>query len=454
MEPNVWLGLIGGVLLGWLTALPVLLLVNQRLRREADRLQFELDQAAPRLEQLVSIQTELEQTRTQKAVLEEKLSQEHLRFQETKALLDQAEERLADVFKALSKDVLDQNSRLFLQQAEQAFKRLQESAQHELEKKQVAVENLVKPIGESLDKVQAVIGEVEKARIGAYSELRQQLDELIRTHLPALHKETHNLVRALRQPTVRGRWGEVQLRRVVEMAGMVEHCDFQEQVSQDGRRPDLIVRLPNKRLVIVDAKVPLEAYLKAAEVQDDQEKQRHLNEHAAQLKRHIQQLSQKSYYEQCVKQGERTPEFVVLFIPGEAFFSAALRVEPDLIEYGVEKNVIPATPTTLIALLKAIAYGWQQEKMAQEAEKIVGLGKELYERIAKVAEHWQKMGKQLKQTVETYNEATGSLKERLLPTARKFQELRQAEEALPALEPIAQGVSQLPPLSSQDRANP
>jgi DNA recombination protein RmuC len=443
----LWWG-VGGVLLGWLTALSLGLLVNQRLRREADRLRLELEQAAPRLKQLDFLQEELERTRTAKAVLEEKLAQENRRLGETQALLERAEERLAKTFKALSQDVLDQNQRLFLQQAEQAFKRLQESARYELEQKQTAVENLVKPIGESLAKVQATVDEVEKARISAYSELKAQLDDLLKIHLPGLHKETQNLVRALRQPAARGRWGEVQLKRVVEMAGMLAYCDFTEQVfkeHQDERlRPDLIVHLPNRRVVVVDAKAPLEAYLKAQEAEDGEERRRHLTEHASQLKRHIQQLARKSYFE-----GLPTPEFVVLFIPGEAFFSAALHADPELIEYGVKNQVIPASPTTLIALLKAVAYGWQQEKLVQNAQEILTLGKELYERIAKVADHWQDLGKSLKKSVKDYNEATRSLETRLLPTARKFQQLRQADETLPALETIPDGVAEFPPLAEE-----
>ncbi|GAB6066823.1 DNA recombination protein RmuC [Methylothermus subterraneus] len=443
----LWWG-IGGVLFGWLTALPLAVFSRQTLRRERDRLQFELEQARLELQRLGQVQAEREQFRTQAAVLEEKLAQETRRVQETQALLERAEARLADTFKALSKDVLEQNNRLFLEQAEQTFLRFQESARHELEKTQGAVEDLVKPIGESLGKVEAAISEVEKARIGAYEALKQQLDELLRTHLPSLHKETQSLVRALRQPAARGRWGEVQLRRVVEMAGMVAYCDFQEQLAPgEGRlRPDLIVHLPGKRSVVVDAKAPLEAYLKAVEAEDGEESRRHLTEHARQLKRHIDQLAHKSYFDQF----SRAPEFVVLFIPGEAFFSAALHADPNLIEHGVEKKVILASPTTLIALLKAVAYGWQQEKVAQNAEQIARLGKELYQRIAKVAEYWQETGKHLEKAVESYNQATRSLETRLLPTARKFQELRQGDaEPLVELKTITQRVAELPPFGAK-----
>lgn len=405
VEIPAWGWILGGILLGWLTALPIAALRSQRLRRQRDELQIKLE------------------------------------------LLDQAERRLADKFKALSSEALAQNNNQFLQLAEQTFKNLQQVANHELEKRQQAVESLVKPISDSLDKVQAAVGEVEKARVGAYEALKQQLDDLLKIHLPRLHKETEGLVRALRQPAARGRWGEVQLKRVVEIAGMVARCDFEEQVSREQGgsrlRPDLIVHLPGQRMVVVDAKVPLEAYLKAMEGENDSERQRYLDDHAKQLRRHIQHLSQKSYFEQF----ERAPEFVVLFIPGEAFFSAALGVDPTLIEYGVENRVIPASPTTLIALLKAVAYGWQQETMIQNAEEIVRLGKELYGRIIKVSEHWEEMGEQLEKTVKSYNKATRSLESRLLPTARKFQELRQSDEApLASLELIELGVHRLPPL--------
>ncbi len=438
-----WEWLAVGVGLGWSVALPVGLLIRERLRRTCDELRIRLERLAEVEAELTQVRAERDDSVRQIAVLEEKLTQESRRVEEARALLEAAEQRLADTFKALSQDALAQSQRLFLQQAEQAFKRLQGEAEHELEKKHLAVEALVKPIDEHLQRLQAEISEIEKSRIGAYQALKAQLDDLLTTHLPRLYKETEHLNRALRQPAARGRWGEVQLKRVVEMAGMIAYCDFEEQVGgKEGDRalrPDLIVRLPNRRLVVVDAKVPLEAYLKAMEAEDDHTRKDYLKKHASHLRRHIQQLGQKSYFEQF----DCAPEFVVLFIPGEAFFSAALHADPELIEYGVANKVIPASPTTLIALLKAVAYGWQQENIAQSAEEIRRLGKELYERIAKVAEHWRNMGSQLDRVVKSYNEATSSLETRLLPTARKFQTLKGEEKEL-ALMKLTQRVYRLP----------
>lgn len=422
---------------------------RQQLKKANLRLRLEMEQHRLRSQQAEQYQLELNQAleriqhfQTEEAVLQERLAQEGRRVEEAKALLDAAEKKLSDSFKILSKEVLAQNSGHFLELAEQRFKQLQQQASHDLEQKQQAMATLVQPIGDSLAQVKKAVGEIEKARIDAYSSLKQQMDDLLRTHLPRLHSETANLVKALRQPTTRGRWGEVQLRRVVEMAGMIEHCDFDEQVSrqsQQGRlRPDLVVHLPGRRLVVVDAKAPVDAYLKAVEAGTDEEREQFLQHHANQLRRHIQQLSSKNYFDQF----PQAPEFVVLFVPGEAFFSAALHTDPSLIEYGTERQVIPASPTTLIALLKAVAYGWQQEAMAQNAEEIISLGKELFDRIVKVTEHWGKVGDQLQKTVTAYNSASASLEGRLMSTARKFQGLKQdsGNSSLKPIEPIEKPV--------------
>lgn len=363
--------------------------------------------------------------RAENAMLAERLEQEKKSAQEKIGLLEGAEKRLLDTFKALSHDVLRENNQSFLTLAQEKLGALHQAGQSELELKQKAIGDLLKPLQESLFKVDSRIGEIEKARIVAYSALDTQLRALLETHLPVLHEETAKLVKALRQPTARGRWGEVQLQRVVEMAGMLEHCDFSQQVSitdaeEKRQRPDMIVRLPGGKQVVVDAKAPLAAYLEAMEAKDEDSRKARLEQHAQQIKKHIQNLGQKSYWEQF----QPTPEFAVLFLPGESFLSAAFLEDPSLLEFAVDRKVIPATPTTLIALLKAIAYGWQQEVLAENAKKISQLGKELYDRLITLGSRWASVGKGLEAATKAYNEATGTLESRVFVSARRLRDLQ------------------------------
>lgn len=356
------------------------------------------------------------------AVALEQLKGAELRMEEQKKLLAEAEKSFREAFEALSSRALQQNNEQFLELATQTLAKTQEQAKGELEKRQLAVDNLVKPLKETMDAVKEQMQKVEKDRTSSYSELKEQVASLTQTQKD-LRTETSNLVTALRAPQVRGRWGEIQLRRVVEMAGMVNYCDFDEQTTlhtEDGNlRPDMIIRLPNERRIVVDSKAPLQAYLEALETTDDAARELCLLRHATQVKKHIQQLGAKSYTQHL----GFTPEFIVLFLPGETFFSAALEQDPGLIEHGVDKNVILATPTTLIALLKAVHYGWRQEALTENAMKIKELGEELYRRTSVLAEHFASVGTNLNRTVGAYNKSVGSLEKRFLPVVRQFKEL-------------------------------
>ena len=372
-----------------------------------------------------------------RAELHTRLEEEREQFAEKLKLLTDTQEQLQIAFRALSAEALQSNSQQFFEMAKQTLGQFQESNSKELELRREAIGQLVQPMQESLLKFDQKLQDLEVKRISAYEGLRQQVDLLHGTQ-KALQSETANLVRALRAPQVRGRWGEVQLRRVVELAGMVEHCDFQEQVQVDSGeakfRPDLIVYLPGGKTIVVDAKAPLQAYLDSVQAENDAQRQGFLIDHARQLRAHVDSLASKSYW----KNFQQTPEFVVLFIPGEVFYSAALEKEPSLLEFGAESRVLIATPTTLIALLRAVAYGWRQEALAKNASEISRLGKEMFERLASMTKHFADTGNSLRKATETYNKAVGAFESRVLVSARRFQELEAAdpEQVIPTLEPV------------------
>jgi len=389
----------------------------------------DLNAQVRRFEQQVQQQQETERNlREQGVELKTTLQQERKQGEEKLAVLDDAQRKLSDAFKALSAEALKTNNQSFLDLAKTTLEKFQESAKGDLDKRQQAILELVKPVRESLDKVDTKIQDIEKARAGAYQGLREQVSSLMLSQ-KELRSETSNLVKALRRPQVRGRWGEIQLKRVVEMAGMLDHCDFYEQQSVDADegnrlRPDLLVRLPAKKTIVVDSKAPLLAYLEAIEAPDDETRTAKLQDHARHVRKHIMDLSKKSYHTQF----DQTPEFVVLFLPGEVFFSAALEYDPELIEMGVDHNVIIATPTTLIALLRAVSYGWRQELLADNAKQISDLGRELYERLSAMCKHLGRVGKGLNSATESYNKAVGSLESRVLVSARRFKEMGVAGE--------------------------
>lgn len=375
--------------------------------------------------------------RIETEVLRARLKSDEALAAERNQALERARDQLKAAFSELSRESLQSNNTMFLTMARERLAEQQTAAAHTLEQRQTAIESIVAPIREALAKSEAQMQALERSRIDAFATIKSQM-EAMASGQSLLSRETRNLVTALRRPDVRGQWGEMTLRRVVELSGMTEHVDFSEQahqVTESGAiRPDMIVHMPERRDIVVDVKTPLEAYLSAAEATDDEERRTHLRRHAQLVGARVRELSTKQYWSQF----EHSPDFVVLFLPGDQFLSAALQENPGLIDEALRQNVMLATPTSLAALLKAVAYGWKQSVLADNAAEVRKLGEDLYKRLSVFAEHLSRLGKSLGASVESFNKAVGSLEQQIMPAARRFPELGlRVSRDLEAIEPVA-----------------
>jgi len=439
-------GAIAGGAVGWLSA------ASRTRRQYAARLQDLERRLAAQEGSAVAVREELQRGRetvdrlqaelrtvtAEKADAEARASESRAGLEEQKRLLEEAKVRLTEAFRALAADTLKSSNEDFLRLAEQRFKTLTQEAAGELEARKTAVGALVQPLQQALDAYQQEARALEEKRLREISGVGRQLTEVAQAQT-ALQRETSNLVNALRAPQVRGRWGEIALRKTAELAGMTKHCDFSEQESvqtEGGRlRPDMVVHLPAKRDIVVDAKVALNGYLEALEAANPEQREAALTRHAQQVRMHVRRLASKEYWNQF----PQAPDFVVLFIPGEAFFAAAMERDPDLLQDALSSQVLIATPTTFIGLLLTAAYGWRQEQVAENAQRISELGRQVHERLAILIEHFAGVGKSLEKSVEAYNRAVGSLETRVLPAARRFPELDSGSgKPIPGLDPIVQ----------------
>ncbi|MBS1704867.1 MAG: DNA recombination protein RmuC [Armatimonadetes bacterium] len=424
----------------------------QQTRQELLNLSTEKATLVGRMERVDQLQQDLESSRAQYAELQNDLTKarEDLRglestlaerdksFEKQSELLRESEKQLKAAFESMAHDAVQKSQETFLHLAGKQFEVFKENQQLEMEARKTAIHELVKPINEKLQTLDQVNKELEHSRTEAYATLSEQVKALAEGQV-GLQKETRNLVTALKNPTRRGQWGEIQLRRVIEMSGMLRHCDFIEQASvtiEGGRlRPDVVVQLPNDRRIVIDAKVPLEAYTVAIETDDDADRKTKYADHARQIRTHIQQLSAKEYWNQF----ENAPEFVCMFLPGEPLYSVALEHDPELIEFGVKNNVLIATPTTLIALLRSVDAGWRQERLQESAREIYRLGKDLHNRIRPMAEHLQALGKSLNSAVNHFNKTAGSFESSVLPQARRIRDYAGiTDKEIPELDAVDQ----------------
>lgn len=412
------------------------------LEKSAAALGSQLDERMARLQ---AVEARLADTEARAAELDRTGSGLRVALQERdRALKERGQllEQMRETFAKLSQEALSQSNEDFLKLAQQRFETLSQAAQGELATRQEAIKGLVDPLAESLKRYEEALKSLEEKRQTAYASLDERLKGLSEAEL-RLQQETTKLVNALRRPEVRGRWGEMQLRNAVEMAGMSQYCDFDEQVSveENAQRPDMVVNLPGSKRIVVDAKVPLDAYLQAVEAADPETHQQHMLEHARQCRRHLEGLTRKAYWDQF----EDAPDCVIMFVPGESLFAAAVEADSALLDYGLKNKVVMATPATLIAMLYAVSYGWRQQTFTENAEAVRNLAAEMYDRLCTFADHFQGVGKALSSSVGAYNKAVGSLESRVVVSARKLKDMRVAERDLPDVAPLEVVPRQLGP---------